>query len=84
MGLIRFRGHFPKGGYDVQNGIKQDAEDEPGDSSRTSSGPARFGWCWTRARSIGAVARELDLTPSSFGDVGTSTRGPIAARARRG
>jgi hypothetical protein len=22
--LIRFRGHFPKGGYDVQNGIKQD------------------------------------------------------------
>ncbi|MGH8547302.1 MAG: hypothetical protein ACRERU_01615, partial [Methylococcales bacterium] len=23
LGLIRFRGHFPKGGYDVQNGIKQ-------------------------------------------------------------
>ena len=23
MGLIRFRGHLPKGGYDVQNGIKQ-------------------------------------------------------------
>ena len=22
LGLIRFRGHFPKGGYDVQNGIK--------------------------------------------------------------
>ena len=24
VGLIRFRGHFPKGGYDVQNGIKED------------------------------------------------------------
>ena len=23
LGLIRFRGHFPKGGYDVQNGITQ-------------------------------------------------------------
>ncbi len=23
VGLIRFRGHFPRGGYDVQNGIKQ-------------------------------------------------------------
>ena len=23
LGLIRFRGHFPKGGYDVQNGIKE-------------------------------------------------------------
>ena len=23
MGLIRFGGHLPKGGYDVQNGIKQ-------------------------------------------------------------
>jgi WD40 repeat protein len=24
MSLIRFRGHFPKGGYDVQNGIQED------------------------------------------------------------
>ena len=24
VSLIRFRGHFPKGGYDVQNGIKED------------------------------------------------------------
>jgi hypothetical protein len=23
MSLIRFGGHLPKGGYDVQNGIKQ-------------------------------------------------------------
>jgi hypothetical protein len=23
VGLIRFGGHLPKGGYDVQNGIKQ-------------------------------------------------------------
>ncbi len=23
VSLIRFRGHLPKGGYDVQNGIKQ-------------------------------------------------------------
>jgi hypothetical protein len=24
LSLIRFRGHLPKGGYDVQNGIKTD------------------------------------------------------------
>lgn len=26
LGLIRFRGHLPKGGYDVQNGIKAGGE----------------------------------------------------------
>jgi hypothetical protein len=26
VSLIRFGGHFPKGGYDVQNGIKQDGQ----------------------------------------------------------
>ena len=26
MSLIRFRGHVPKGGYDVQNGIKEDRQ----------------------------------------------------------
>ncbi|MBY0495492.1 MAG: hypothetical protein K2Y23_14875, partial [Cyanobacteria bacterium] len=26
VALIRFRGHFPEGGYDVQNGIKQDGK----------------------------------------------------------
>ena len=26
VGLIRFRGHVPKGGYDVQNGINEGRE----------------------------------------------------------
>ena len=26
LGLIRFRGHVPKGGYDVQNGINEGRE----------------------------------------------------------
>ncbi len=36
------------------------------DSSLRSSWSARSGWCWMRAKRSGAVARELDLTPSAL------------------
>jgi len=41
---------------------------EPGGSSVTSSWPVPSGSCWMRAKTVGAVARELDLTPSSLGN----------------
>ena len=50
LGLIRFRGHVPKGGYDVQNGINEGRETGGDDSSVRSSGSEPFGWSWMRAR----------------------------------
>jgi hypothetical protein len=50
MGLIRFRGHFPKGGYDVQNGIKQ---------SRKTGAATVHGGIQDRSGSTG-VRREQD------------------------
>ena len=46
-----------------------------GGSSLTSSWPARSGWCWMKGKTIGAVARELDLTPSSLGELGATRTG---------
>ena len=43
------------------------AADEPGDSSLRSSRKGPSGSCWTKARRVGAVARELDLTASALG-----------------
>ena len=35
-------------------------------NSVTSSGLGRSGWCWKRGKTVGAVARELDLTESAL------------------
>ena len=42
--------------------------DERDDSSLRSSWSARSGWCLDEGKTIGAVARELDLTPSALGN----------------
>ena len=68
MGLIRFRGHFLKGGYDVHNGKdnaalamarpRREFDDE------FKAGAVRL--VLDEGQSVGRVARELDLTESAF------------------
>ena len=47
--LIRFRGHLPKGGYDVRMANTTRRRAAPAVWATTSK-PRRSGWCWTRAR----------------------------------
>ena len=56
--MIRSRGHIPRGGYDVQNGIKQ--HEAAGTAAVHRGVQSRGG------TAVGAVARELDLTPSAL------------------
>ena len=43
-----------------------------------------FAWSWMTARPIGAVARDLNLTPSALRFVGAAARRPIARYGRTG
>jgi transposase-like protein len=65
LSLIRFGGHLPRWmrcpAWDQTTGA-----DGPGGGSRMSSGPAPYGWSLDEGKTIGAVARELDLTESSL------------------
>ena len=65
MGLIRFRGHLPKGGYDVQNGSRtagRRARRQFSDEFR--AGAVRL--VLDEGKTVGAVARDLDLTASAL------------------
>jgi hypothetical protein len=75
---MRFRGHFPKGGYDVQNGSKQHGTTR----ATTVYGGVpdrRVRLVLDEEKTVGAVARELDLTPSSLGKWVSQVRTPPAA-----
>ena len=54
VGVIRFRGHFPKGGYDVPDGSRH--------HERAAVAPTL-----EDGKSIAAVASDLDLTASVLG-----------------
>jgi hypothetical protein len=61
--LIRFGGHHPKGGYDGQNGITRfERRARRQFSDEFMAGAVRL--VLDEGKTIGAVARELDLTPS--------------------
>jgi transposase len=63
--LIRFGGHFPKGGYDVQNGIKQSRKAGAATvHGEFMAGAVRL--VLDEGKTIGAVSGDLDLTPSSL------------------
>ena len=64
--MIRFGGHLPRGGYDGQNGIKHRRDDG---SRRQFSDEFRAGavrLVLEEGKTVGAVARELDLTESAL------------------
>ena len=65
LGLIRFGGHLPKGGYDVDHG-GHEGEDERDAASLRSSRRAPCGWSSMRARRSPRAARDLGLTESSL------------------
>ena len=50
LGLIQFRGHFLKGGYDDPRWQRRRSPGDPAGSLITSSRLVRSGWCWMRAR----------------------------------
>ena len=63
--MIRFGGHRPRGGYDGQNGIKQGGTTGTTTVHRgVQSRAVRL--VLDEERTVGAVARELDLTPSAL------------------
>ena len=65
VSLIRFGGHLPRGGYDGQNGIKQGGTTGTTTVHRgVQSRAVRL--VLDEERTVGAVARELDLTPSAL------------------
>ena len=65
LSLIRFGGHLPRGGYDGQNGIKQGGTTGTTTVHRgVQSRAVRL--VLDEERTVGAVARELDLTPSAL------------------
>ena len=65
LSLIRFGGHRPRGGYDGQNGIKQGGTTGTTTVHRgVQSRAVRL--VLDEERTVGAVARELDLTPSAL------------------
>jgi len=67
LGLIRFRGHLPRGGYDVPH-----VQSEAGTLRRRQftdefkAGAVRL--VLDEGKTVGAVARELDLTQSALAD----------------
>ena len=66
LALIRFRGHLPKGGYDVQNAIQTsaDAGARRQFTDEFKAGAVRL--VIDEGKSVGEVARELDLTESAL------------------
>ena len=83
MGLIRFRGHLPKGGYDVQHGDKQGGRRARRQfTDEFKAGAVRL--VLDEGKTVGAVARELDLTASALRDLGRAGAGGADARARAG
>ncbi|HET9264660.1 MAG TPA: transposase, partial [Vicinamibacterales bacterium] len=63
--LIRFGGHVPKGGYDVPHVPKQWGPPRRQFSEEFKEGAVRL--VLDEGKTVGAVARELDLTPSALG-----------------
>ena len=65
MGLIRSRGHFPKGGYDVPDGAtNQGSAPTRQFDDEFKAGAVRL--VLDEGRSVGQVARDLDLTESAL------------------
>ena len=66
MRLIRFRGHLPKGGYDVPHGqqVLEAGAPRRQFSEEFKDGAVRL--VLDEGKTVGAVARELDLTASAL------------------
>jgi transposase len=64
--LIRFRGHLPKGGYDVQTDGRhnEDPASAPAFDEEFKAQAVRL--VLDEGKSVGAAARDLDLTESSL------------------
>ena len=82
VGLIQFRGHFLKGGYDVHNGKEQRSPGDPAGSLMTSLRQARSGWCLMRARAWVGWPGSL-TSPNRRFATGSVRPGPIGRRAGR-
>jgi len=62
VALIRFRGHFPKAGYDVHDG-KHETEPEPTHfTEEFMAGAVRL--VLEEGKTVSAATRDLDLTES--------------------
>ena len=64
MGLIRSRGHVPKGGYDVRMAATTRRRSRRQCSDEFRAGAVRL--VLEEGKTVGAVARELDLTESAL------------------
>ncbi|MEO5894947.1 MAG: transposase, partial [Vicinamibacterales bacterium] len=64
VGLTRFRGHNPKGGYDVPDAIRNGNEGGRRFTVEFKVGAVRL--VLEEGRTVGAAARDLDLTESSL------------------
>ncbi len=65
MALIRFRGHFPKGGYDVHDGhTNQNRRPRREFDGEFKAGAVRL--VLGEGKTVGRVARDLDLTESAL------------------
>ena len=67
LGLIRSRGHLHRGGYDAQNGAKQDRAKRARRqfTDEFKAGAVRL--VPDEGKTVAQVARDLDLTPSALG-----------------
>ncbi len=65
VGLIRFRGHIPKGGYDVHDGQNNEAPASAPAVDCSSSKPGAVRLVLDEGQMVGRVARDLDLTESA-------------------
>ena len=66
MGLIRFRGHFPKGGYDVHTDGRDPQEATPARRFDDDFKAQAVRLVLDEGKSVGAVARDLDLTETAL------------------
>ena len=64
MGLTRFRGHLTKRGYDAKYGREEEREAVSRFPEEFKAGAVRL--VLDESRTVGSVARELDLTASAL------------------
>ena len=76
LGLIRFRGHLPKGGYDVQTDGRHIQAPAPRRRFDDDFKAQAVRLVLDEGKSVGSVARDLDLTESAL-------REWVESRARR-